>query len=187
MKSIDVLRYTTDIESTRYKHLMACYNLVTELLADVPISSDVKERIANTVLLHDIGYSHKLNITNCHAIDGYVYLEKNYPDICFHKAILLHSDLINHCPEEHRQMIENAYESLTDLEFAMLIILDYCDNHVDGLGNRVTIDERWKEIKNRHSDDSIVIQLEDELSAYGYHLENIIERIFKILPDIVYI
>lgn len=185
MKPIDILRYTTDIESTRYKHLMACHKLATELLADVPVSCDIKEKIANTVLLHDIGYSHKLNITNCHSVDGYVYFEKNYPDVCFHKAILLHSDFINYCPEEHKEIVETVYDSLTDLEFAVLILLDYCDNHVDGLGNRVTVEGRWEEIRNRHGKDSVVVKREEELTAYGHHLNNIIDRILDILPDIV--
>lgn len=184
MKPIDILRYTTDIESTRYKHLTACYSLATELLANVPVSLDVKEKIANTVLLHDIGYSHKLNVTNCHTIDGYDYLDENYPNLCFHKAILLHGDYINYCPEVHKQKLETVYDSLTDLEFAVLIILDYCDHHVDGLGNRVTIEERWADLKNRHGKDSKVLQLEEELVAYSYHIDNVIERILNILPDI---
>lgn len=185
MKPIELLKLTTDVETTRYKHLIACYNLATEILTNVPINEDIKEKIANTVLLHDIGYSDKLSITNCHTVDGYDYLDKNYPKLCYHKAILLHGDFVNHCPEVYREKLETVYDSLTDLEFAVLIILDYCDHHIDGFGRRVTIDERWSDLKNRHSKTSKVIELEDELVAYSYHIENIIERILNILPDII--
>lgn len=184
MKAIDILKITTNEETTRYKHLTSCYMLAKELLEDVPINFDIKEKILNTVLLHDIGYSDKLNVTNNHTIDGYDFLEVNYPDLCFHKTILLHGDFINYCPDIYKEKLELVYDSLTDLEFAVLIILDYCDHHVNGLGKRVSIDERWCDIRNRHTKDSKVLQLQEDLINYSYHIENIISRILNILPDI---
>lgn len=185
MNALEILNLTTEKESSRYKHLTACCNLANELLQDVPINLDIKEKILNTVLLHDIGYSHTLNVTGEHNIDGYNFLNKNHPDLCFHKIVLLHGDFINYCPTKYNEILESVYDSLTDLEFAVLIIVDYCDHHIDGLGNEVTIDGRWKDIKNRHSADSKVLKVQDDLIKYSYHIEKIIDRILNILPDIL--
>ena len=57
MNALDVLKYTTNEDSTRYKHLTKCRELGEELLSDILIDEKIKEKILNTILLHDIGYS----------------------------------------------------------------------------------------------------------------------------------
>lgn len=181
---MELLISTTNVETTRYKHLTGCYELAKELLENVKMDNEVKEKILNSVLLHDIGYSNKLNKTDCHSLDSYNYLKDNYPDVSFYKSILLHGELINYCPEEFKEEIQEVYDSLTDLEFATLIIIDYCDNHVNGYGVRVTVDERWEDIKSRHDKDSPVVKYAEELTNYCYHIDNIIDEILRRLPNL---
>lgn len=185
MKAIDILKFTTNEETTRYKHLTACYNQAEELLDNINIDKETKEKILNTVLLHDIGYSEKINTTKNHTLDGYNYLKDNYPNICFHKAIALHGDVINICENEYKDTFNEIYESLSDIEFATLIILDYCDTHVDGFGNRVTIAGRWADLEKRHKHELHLTKHYTELKRYAYHVESIIDNILKKLPGYI--
>lgn len=184
MLAIDILKETTNEELSRYKHLMSCYNLAKELLDTIDMNNDIKEKILNTILLHDIGYSDVISCTGNHFVDGYTYLENKYPDICYHKAILLHSDFINTCNEKYTELVYNVYDSLSDLEFATLIILDYCDSHVDGMGNEVTIEGRWADLNKRHSGNESKMKVVNETKSYAYHVEKIVNHILNLLPNL---
>lgn len=182
MNALDVLKYTTNEDSTRYKHLTKCRELGEELLSDILIDEKIKEKILNTILLHDIGYSEKLKDTGIHAIDGYRYLDANYPDLCFHKAIYMHSDFVNVCPDNYKEESNLLYDSMTDLEFATLLIVDYCDSHIDGYGNEVTINGRWEDLENRYKTRPVVLAIAKTTKEYAFHVERIINRILDILP-----
>lgn len=185
MNAIDILKFTTEEETTRYKHLTACYNQAKEMLSTINIDEIVKEKILNTVLLHDIGYSEKINTTNLHTLDGYNYLKNNYPEVCFHKVIALHGDFINICPKDYTDTVNDIYDSLSDLEFATLIILDYCDTHTDGYGNKVTLEERWSDLENRHKNENHLTKHYDDLKKYTYHVEKITPEILHRLPKLI--
>ena len=185
MKAIDILKYTTKEELSRYKRLTACREFASELLDTLDISLDVKEKILNTILLHDIGYSEVISDTGYHSLDGYRYLINNYPNICYHNAILLHSDFVNTCVEEHKALVTEIYNSLSDLEFAILIFLDYCDSHVDGMGNEVTLQGRWLDLKSRYEDEPEKLQILMGTFSYACHIEKIVDRILDLIPNLV--
>lgn len=184
MLAIDILKKTTSEEQTRYKHLTACYQFANELLDTIDLTDEIKTKILNTVLLHDIGYSEVISNIGNHFVDGYNYLNENYPDICYHKAILLHSDFVNTCNNEYKELVTSVYDSLTDLEFAVLILLDYCDTHIDGVGNEVTIEGRWADLENRHGNNIPKMNIINELKSYAYHIESIVDRILDSLPKL---
>lgn len=184
MNAIDVLKYTTNEDSTRYKHLTKCRELGEELLSDIIIDKEIKEKILNTILLHDIGYSEKIKDTGVHSVDGYRYLDANYPDLCFHKAIYMHADFVNVCPENYKEESALIYDSMNDLEFAALLIVDYCDSHTDGYGNEVTIKGRWEDLQNRYKNKPEVLEITKKTEKYAYHVERVINRILDILPTL---
>lgn len=184
MKAIDILNYSTEENTTRYKHLTKCHELGQYILSDSKIDNSVKEKLLNTILLHDIGYSDVIKKTGIHSIDGYQYLEDNYKDICYHKAIIFHSDFINGCPDEYKNYVQEIYDSLTDLEFAALIILEYCDTHVDGYGNEVTIEDRMNDLYARYSNNPEALTTFNRFKENALHIERIINRILDILPTL---
>lgn len=184
MNANEVLIYTTEKNTSRYNHLIGCYNLALDLLKDITLPTTVKDKILNTVLLHDIGYSDKLKCTGLHSIDGYNFLNKNHPDLCFHKAIYLHSDFVNICPDRYKAQSDEIFNSLSDLEFATLLLLDYCDCHIDGQGNEVTISGRWMDLESRYQNNATVLHNSLSTKEYAYHVERIIDRILDILPTL---
>ena len=180
-QAFEILEFTTDKELSRYKHLTSCFSFASELLNDVTISDDIKNKILNTILLHDIGYSEKIKVTGEHSIDGYTYLNENYPDLCFSKAILLHSDKINQVSNNYLQLVEKAYDSLSEIEFITLILLDYCDTHVSAYGDECTIDERWSDLKDRYANDPKTLKSINETYEYAIHIESIVNYILDKL------
>lgn len=184
MKAIDILKYTTKEELSRYKHLIACREFALELLDTLNIKTDVKEKILNTILLHDIGYSEVISDTGHYSLDGYRYLVNNHPNLCYHNAILLHSDFINTCAEEYKDFVTDIYNSLSDLEFAVLIFLDYCDSHVDGMGNEVTLEERWADLNNRYKHNPEKMKIVTDTFSYACHIERIVDRILDLMPKL---
>lgn len=180
-QAFEILEFTTDKELSRYKHLTSCFSFASELLNDVTISDDIKNKILNTILLHDIGYSEKIKVTGEHSIDGYTYLNENYPDLCFSKAILLHSDKINQVSNNYLQLVEKAYDSLSEIEFITLILLDYCDTHVSAYGDECTIDERWSDLKDRYINDPKTLKSINETYEYAIHIESIVNYILDKL------
>lgn len=180
-QAFEILEFTTDKELSRYKHLTSCFSFASELLNDVTISDDIKNKILNTILLHDIGYSEKIKVTGEHSIDGYTYLNENYPDLCFSKAILLHSDKINQVSNNYLQLVEKAYDSLSEIEFITLILLDYCDTHVSAYGDECTIDERWSDLKDRYANDPKTLKSINETYEYAIHIESIANYILDKL------
>lgn len=185
MKAIDILKYTTKEELSRYKHLTACREFASELLDTIDISLDIKEKILNTILLHDIGYSEVISNTGYHSLDGYHYLKNNYPNVCYYNAILLHSDFVNTCPAEYTDFVIDIYNSLSDLEFAILIFLDYCDSHIDGTGNEVTLEGRWIDLHNRYNDKPEKLQELKDILSYASHVEKIVDRMLDLMPKFV--
>lgn len=185
MKAIDILKYTTKEELSRYKHLTSCREFALEFLDTLDISVDVKEKILNTILLHDIGYSEVISDTGYHSLDGYRYLKNNYPNLCYHNAILLHSDFVNTCAEEHEEFVTEIYNSLSDLEFAVLIFLDYCDSHIDGMGNEVTLAGRWADLRNRYKNQPEKMQNIIDTFSYACHVEKIVDKVLDLIPNLI--
>ena len=185
MEAIDILKYTTKEELSRYKHLTACREFASELLDTLDISSNVKEKILNTILLHDIGYSEIISDTGYHFLDGYRYLINNHPNLCYHNAILLHSDFVNTCAEEYKDFVTKIYNSVSDLEFAVLIFLDYCDSHVDGMGNEVTLQGRWLDLKSRYEAEPEKLETLKDTFSYACYVETRVDRILDLIPNLV--
>ena len=185
MNAFDILKETTDINHPRYLHLNGCYELAKELLEGLDISLPVKEKMLNTVLLHDIGYSSSVKVTGCHYVDGYNYLLDNHSDVCFEKVVCLHGDFVNITPIHHKDFVEGLYDSLSYLEFATLILVDYCDTHINGVGEEVTIEDRWNDLISRHnSNDERTMSDILNTKEYAYHTEKVINYILNILPKL---
>ena len=166
MEALNILLETTDVSSPRFKHLTMAYNIAKEITNDLNIPKELKEKIVNTVLLHDIGYSEKINSTKLHSLDGYNYLHSKYPDICFEKCILLHSDFPKYCPNDYSDFVSNIEDNLSELEQIVLIILDYCDIHSNGFGKKVSLEERWEDLTSRHANNPT--RLKEVLSSKEY-------------------
>lgn len=185
MKAIDILNITTEMDVPRYKHLSACGDLAKEILEEVKIPSELKEKIIGTVLLHDIGYSNELKNTGQHSFDGYFYLSENFPGLVFEKSILFHGDFINVMSNSLYKEVEGIYDTLTDLEMIVLHIIDYCDTHIDGKGNEVTINGRWSDLEKRHkgiNPEKWEVALKTK--EYAYFVENTINYVLDRLEKI---
>lgn len=180
-QAFEILEFTTDKELSRYKHLASCFSLASELLEGITVSDAIRNKILNTILLHDIGYSEKIKVTGEHAVDGYNYLNENYPDLCFTKAILLHSDKINQVSKNYLQLVTDTYDSLSEIEFITLILLDYCDTHISAYGDECTIDDRWCDLRNRYVDNETILKSINENYEYAIHIESIVNYILDRL------
>lgn len=166
----DTLKVLESLPENRYNHILRVVDNIKNILNKLSISNDFKsikenriyEKLIETAYLHDIGYADSLNKENFHAYDGYVYLKRRgYCDlIC--KLVLHHtySGLLNVMGNyiDNSIYINNSLDRFTKEEMCYLEILTLADMMSDGKGNFVTIDNRIKDIGDRHGYSSIVYQ-----------------------------
>lgn len=181
MQALSLLyKYSRDNVS-RYNHLVSAHNIAKYILEDTIVRDDIKLKILNTVLLHDIGYSNKINETDNHNLDGYRFLKENAPDLCFNNVVLLHGDMVNLCKDEDKEFYRDVYNNLTEIEQIALVVVDYCDNHSDGNGEWVNVMERFEEMKERYGDKFEILKQPKDTMEYAYFINTVLPYTLKRL------
>ena len=181
MQALSLLYEYSRDNVSRYNHLVSAHNIAKYILDDTIVRDDIKIKILNTVLLHDIGYSNKINETDNHNLDGYRFLKENAPDLCFNNVILLHGDMVNLAKDEYAEIYKEAYDNLTELEQIVMVIVDYCDNHSDGNGNWVNVGERFKEMKERYGDVFETVKYPKDMMDFAYFINKALPYALKRL------
>lgn len=123
------------------------------------------EHVLNTILLHDIGKSHRLNGDSV-TEKGYAYLV-NSPKV-YARSI--------------RNMGTGRYASdCGEIETLITTIIDYCDSHTDYKGNYCTVDEKLQEVGTLHGMLSKEYKLMLNVLDYYYITDSDIQESIKRL------
>lgn len=143
-----------DKNEPRYLHIQGVKSLMQKMVKHLGIDDNLAEQYLLSAELHDIGYSQKLNSVGFHPYDGYVFCKDNDINDLVSKAVLFHSGayiqvLINNLTDFNQIYLEKA-KSLTEEEMELIDILTFCDNHADGRGKFVSLDDRIQDIENRY-------------------------------------
>ncbi|MBP3916202.1 hypothetical protein [Clostridium sp.] len=184
MKAIEILNSVVENDTKLYKHLWGAYTKAKNLLDGRHIDSDIKEKIINTVMLHDIGYSKKIAEVGDHNLDGYNFLLKKYPGVTFEKCVLLHGNYIGFLTEDDMHennaskvlLADETNKSLTQLEEEVLNFLDYCDITTDGNGECTTVNGRLVDIIKRYGTSEVKVK----------NFENHIDAAYRVCERIHY-
>ncbi len=141
-------------KSNRYQHILGVVRLMEDLLPSLQIPDNWKPHVIQACYLHDIGYSPKLNQYGFHPLDGAIFASKKGFVKPVVSAILFHS-----CAYEIAQMEKNqkrlsiyqAHLPLLDEHDRLLIdLVTYCDIHTSPTGEKISFQERVKEVIDRY-------------------------------------
>jgi HD superfamily phosphodiesterase len=105
--------------------------------------------------LHDIGYSPELVVTGFHPLDGARYLrhvQHAEEQIC--RLVARHSCAI--IEAEERELADELSREFPPADPALSDALAYCDMTTTPTGNRISVDDRLSEIRERYGPHSIV-------------------------------
>lgn len=124
---------------------------VAHLLCLAPADA---RRLARAALAHDIGYAPALRRTGYHPLDGALFLETCGEDPLVVEAVLRHSRAGqgSHLPEAVRQF----YAGRPPLPEAAWLVdaVTLCDWRAAGVGGRVSLGQRLRDILLRHPGDT---------------------------------
>jgi hypothetical protein len=136
----------------RWAHVVG----VAETAAEVTPWLDVEaDPVVAAAWLHDIGYSPGLVETGLHALDGAGYLR----ELGWERQV---TALVAHHSASRVEAVERGLEVELLQEFpepedrAALELLWYCDMTTGPSGERVSVDERLAEIRQRYGPEAVV-------------------------------
>lgn len=145
----------------RIGHSASCLKLANTIMEKNAFYKVVGYELLNMALYHDIGYSTAINKLNFHSVDGAAFLE-NKLNIDIVTAIAHHGGaemlMKEHENKDEIEKLLKRYNTWNLRSKMFLEVINFIDAHVDGKGNIVTIEERYSDIANRYSQDSIQVR-----------------------------
>lgn len=150
-----------DKSNLKYSHIMGTHRLMEHLATSLSLTGQLKQDCLDSALLHDIGYSEKVNKTGFHPYDGYVFCMENRLSPAVAKAVLLHSGAMSEMLFKNLGL-ESVYlpaiQSLTEQELFVLELTTFCDIHVTLNGCFVSLEDRIKDMSARYEPNSPVMK-----------------------------
>lgn len=149
----------------RWSHVAGVATAASEFAEKLEIEAD---GLVAAAWLHDIGYSRELARTGLHALDGARYLR----DLGWDRQVVT---LVAHHSAARVEAAERGLEDELLQEFpeptdrTALEVLWYCDMTTGPSGERVSVEERLAEIRERYGREALVTRFveraEDRLVA----------------------
>lgn len=170
--AIDLVDSFLSDTTTKYEHTYGVYSNVLKNIRKYcnHITFSEKNHLIQASLLHDLGYSDRLNKVDFHPVDGFNYLKESGFDDTVYKLVLYHSYSDVLCmqtrPSLYHYYIENT---LTSKEKELLDILSLSDFTSDVEGTPVSLRERLEGILERHGN-SDVYRHAEMVVAYLEHI-----------------
>lgn len=132
--------------------------------------------------LHDIGYAPALQNTGFHPIDGAAYLKSHHQHrlaslVAYHSEAQFEARLRGFTKE--LQQFPREYSLVADA-------LTFCDMTTNSIGERVSFQERLRDIFNRYDETHIVSQsINQAVPTLGIAVANIQQKLkaYKDTPD----
>jgi putative nucleotidyltransferase with HDIG domain len=156
----------------RWAHVVSVAGTAMEVVKRLEVDAD---RVVAAAWLHDIGYLPELTQTGLHALDGARYLR----DLGWDPAVVA---LVAHHSASRLEAAERGVEDELLQEFPMpaepteLEALWYCDMTTGPSGERVSVEERLAEIRERYGPGDVVTRFveraADDLVAAVHRIED---------------
>lgn len=156
----------------RWAHVVGVAGTAAELVSKLDVEDD---RVVAAAWLHDIGYARELAQTGLHALDGARYLRDCGWDrqvvtlVAHHSAAPVEAAVRGLDAELLREFPEPTDRTALEL-------LWYCDMTTGPSGERVSVEERLAEIRERYGREAVVTRFieraEDRLVAAVRRVES---------------
>jgi hypothetical protein len=145
----------------RYKHILGVVERMKECLNQIHIDESLKPQLIQAAYLHDIGYSTKLNVHHFHPLDGAIFAQSagfSKPVIA---AVLFHSGAYESV-KATRPDLDSIYthnnQLLDEQDQLFIRLVTYCDLHTSPTGEKISFEERIRDIVNRYGEEHEVSQ-----------------------------
>jgi putative nucleotidyltransferase with HDIG domain len=144
-------RHLASLLPDRLRHVAGVASLAAETCTRAGVEADT---VVAAAWLHDIGYSPELAATGFHPLDGARYVAEQGFDFEVARLVAQHS-----AAEVEAQ--KRGIADVLNREFALpdprhLAVLTFADMQVGPTGQRVTVDARLEEIKQRYGPHALV-------------------------------
>lgn len=166
----------------RYLHILGVVQEMKELVSNLKIDSSVKNELIIAAYLHDIGYSHLLNRTKFHPLDGALFAFERKFSKSIVSAVLFHSGAefdIKKLHPKYSEFFERYRDSLTEKDNLFIDLVTICDLHRSPKGEHVSYLERVEEIKDRFGERHNVYLLMEMKHQYFQELMYRVQKMIK--------
>jgi putative nucleotidyltransferase with HDIG domain len=166
-------------EENRYHHILGVVRHMQTILPRLGLEQETKELLIQSAYLHDVGYSQQLNQYNFHPLDGAVFAQQaGFPKPVI-AAVLFHSEAIETVEESRNDLlpIYSLNQKLLDEQDWLFIdLVTYCDVQTSPKGEKVSLDERVRDVVERYGENHPVSQM---MIFCKPKYQNTIERVNK--------